>query len=43
METSRASRRSFLKAAGAITVGFSWSMTGVLAQEAARTSVVPRR
>ena len=40
METSRrVSRRSFLKAAGAITVGFSWSLPAVLAQEAARTSL----
>jgi CO/xanthine dehydrogenase Mo-binding subunit len=33
------SRRNFLKAAGAITVGFSWSMPSVLAQQAARPSL----
>jgi len=32
-------RRNFLKTAGAITVGFSWSMPAVLAQEAARASL----
>jgi nicotinate dehydrogenase subunit B len=33
------SRRDFLKTAGAITVGFSWSIPSVLAQQAARTSL----
>jgi len=32
--TSRFSRRSFLKSSGAIVVGFSWSVPGVLAQQA---------
>ncbi len=31
----KTSRRNFLKAAGAITVGFSWGVPGVLAQQAA--------
>ena len=35
MDTNtRVSRRNFLKSAGAIVVGFSWSMPGVLAQQA---------
>jgi len=32
--TTRNSRRNFLKTAGAIVVGFSWSVPGVLAQQA---------
>ena len=32
--TTRNSRRDFLKTAGAIIVGFSWSVPGVLAQQA---------
>lgn len=32
--TTRNSRRDFLKTAGAIVVGFSWSVPGVLAQQA---------
>jgi nicotinate dehydrogenase subunit B len=35
----RTDRRNFLKTAGAITVGFSWSMPSVLAQQAARPSL----
>ncbi|HKA40172.1 MAG TPA: molybdopterin cofactor-binding domain-containing protein, partial [Burkholderiales bacterium] len=38
MNTSTA-RRNFLKTAGAITVGFSWSIPSVLAQQAARPSL----
>ena len=33
--TSRISRRNFLKTTGAIVIGFSWSVPGVLAQQAA--------
>ena len=33
------SRRDFIKSAGAIVVGFSWSVPGVLAQQAARPTL----
>src|SRR5688572_1384172 len=36
---TRNSRRNFIKSAGAIVVGFSWSMPSVLAQQAARPSL----
>src|SRR5688500_3878464 len=36
---TRNSRRDFLKSAGAIVVGFSWSIPSVLAQQAARPSL----
>jgi nicotinate dehydrogenase subunit B len=36
---ARTSRRAFLKSAGAIVVGFSWSVPGVLAQQAARPTL----
>ncbi len=40
MDTNtRVSRRDFLKSTGAIVVGFSWSVPGVLAQQASRPSL----
>src|ERR1700704_3452073 len=39
MKSSARSRRDFLKSAGAIVVGFSWSVPSVLAQQASRPSL----